>query len=223
MFKAIEGFGARSLGSLRYAKIGPLGNNIYIIRGKDNVMIDTGLQSQSYELQKALAGMQLKPEDIRVVLHTHGHADHIGGDILFPDAKKWMSVHDGQMVNAKSDKFTCSSSLGQDFYPQITNFYKKGQVFKFVDFRFEVIETPGHTKGSVCFYDRDMEVLISGDTLFAGSVGRYDLVSSDKGDLLESVKKISGLKYKYLLPGHGAVLDSRQNENIEAALKILGG
>jgi glyoxylase-like metal-dependent hydrolase (beta-lactamase superfamily II) len=163
----------------------------------------------------------LKPIDIHKILFTHGHADHIGGAVLFPRAEKWMSLHDGLLVNAKSDYFTVSSSFMQDFYPEIDFFYKPGQVFEIVDFVFKVIDTPGHTKGSVCFYDEESGVLFSGDTLFNGAFGRFDLPSGNRSDLIASIRKLSCLDFKYLYPGHGSVLEKKQAENIKYCLVEL--
>lgn len=195
--------------------------NIYLLKGSQNVLIDTGLESDSSALEHALAQVSLSPKDISIVLHTHGHADHIGGNILFPDAQKWMGQHDGALVNKKDDKFTVAYMFNQKFYPTINNFYSKNKIFLFPPFTFQVIETPGHTKGSICLHDRKNKILISGDTLFNGAVGRYDLVSSSKQDLLSSIKKISSLDYELLLSGHGAILAGKQKENILIAMQLL--
>jgi len=213
----------RSLvGSINLLSFGSSGSNIYLVRGSENVLVDSGLVSDSFNIQKSLAGLGLKPSDIHKIIFTHGHADHIGGAILFPDAEKWMSLHDGRLVNDKADYFTMSSSFMQDFYPEIDFFYKPGQVFEIVDFVFKVIETPGHTKGSVCFYDEESGVLFSGDTLFNGAFGRFDLPSGSKRDLVESLRKLSGLNFKYLYPGHGDILEKNQVKNINYCLGKLG-
>lgn len=213
----------RMLGSINLLDLGTSSSNIYLVRGAENTLIDTGLESDTYNIQKSLAELGLKTDDISRVLFTHGHADHIGGSVLFPKAEKWMSLHDGQLVNAKADYFTRSSSFKQGFYPNIDHFYKPGQIFEIVDSKFKVIETPGHTKGSICFYDEGMQLLISGDTLFKGAYGRFDLPSGSKKDLLASLKKLSGLKFKQLYPGHGEPLLEKQSENLDFCIGQLEG
>ncbi|MFH1391276.1 MAG: MBL fold metallo-hydrolase [Candidatus Diapherotrites archaeon] len=196
-------------------------SNVFLIKADQNILIDTGLEADSKKLEQALENENLIPKDISLILHTHGHADHIGGDILFPRAEKWMSKFDGELVNEKDDSFVLASWFNQYHYPEINNFYKKNQVFEFGNFSLKVIETPGHTRGSVSFYDEKNKILFSGDTLFKGTIGRYDLNSSSKEELTESIKKISQLDYKILLPSHGEILRENQKENIEAAFKLL--
>jgi hydroxyacylglutathione hydrolase len=84
-----------------------------------------------------------------------------------------------------------------------------------------VIHTPGHTQGSVCFFDRAQKMLFSGDLLFKGSVGRWDLPSGNKEQLLNSINAVKRLDFEMLFPGHGLILREQQRENIESVLKQL--
>lgn len=77
--------------------------------------------------------------------------------------------------------------------------------FKFGKFELEIFNTPGHTDGSVCFFERKMGILFSGDTKFAhGSYGRTDLGGSDE-KMEKSLAEIEKIPYKLLCPGHGEI------------------
>ncbi|MCR4368978.1 MAG: MBL fold metallo-hydrolase [archaeon] len=195
--------------------------NAYLLEAPALVLIDTGLESGAGVLEKSISSLGYSAGDVGVVLHTHGHADHIGADALFPNAKKWMSAHDAKFVNARDYEFTAANWFSQNFFPKIKNFYSANQVFEFGKFSLEVVETPGHTRGSVSFYDKKNSVLFSGDTIFDMGVGRYDLVSASKKELLASVEKISRLEYDFLLPGHGKIRSAGQKKNIGHCLLLL--
>ena len=79
----------------------------------------------------------------------------------------------------------------------------EGDIIKTKNFEFVVVWTPGHTDGSICLYEKEKHILISGDTLFSEGPGRYDLPYGDKKELVESLKKLSEFKIELLLPGHG--------------------
>ena len=195
-------------------------SNIFLIKGKENILIDAGLEANAEFLKEQLKEIGLAPESISIILFTHGHADHIGGAVLFKNAKMFMSEHDGKLVNTKDNDFTVANAFNQKFFPKV-NYFSKNQVFKINDFELKVIETPGHTKGGVCFFDEKKKILFSGDTLFNGTVGRSDLISSNKKELIESIEKLKKLDFDLLLTGHGKILKSNQKENLDFALELL--
>jgi glyoxylase-like metal-dependent hydrolase (beta-lactamase superfamily II) len=81
----------------------------------------------------------------------------------------------------------------------------EGGRVKFGEIDLEVLHTPGHTEGSVCLLNRTNGLLLSGDTLFAGSWGRTDLPSGSEGQMAESLSRLAGLDDRLtVLPGHGA-------------------
>ena len=77
---------------------------------------------------------------------------------------------------------------------------------KIGDLSFEVIQTPGHSPGSICLYWPDKKVLFTGDVVFSQGIGRTDLPGGNGEQLKESIKKISRLDAEYLLPGHGDIV-----------------
>lgn len=139
----------------------------------------------------------------RFVLLTHGHFDHTGavGDIL--------AETDAQLMMHKSD---VGVSVGGDFYrfvpPESTKFYADGDVICIGALSFTVIETPGHTPGSVTLLCRDSgsdeTVYFTGDTLFRDSCGRTDFPGSSTEAILRSLKRLADLPGDgEVYPGHG--------------------
>ena len=88
-------------------------------------------------------------------------------------------------------------------------FFLKEGAFTVGGKTFRVIETPGHSPGSLCLFWEERGVLISGDTVFAMGVGRTDMAGGDPGLLGKSVRDLSRLPVDYLLPGHGDILAGR--------------
>jgi glyoxylase-like metal-dependent hydrolase (beta-lactamase superfamily II) len=84
---------------------------------------------------------------------------------------------------------------------------------------FEVIHTPGHTKGGICLWDG--ESLISGDTIFAGGgVGRMD-IGGDYNDMKNSVRRLTELDVKNIYPGHGPIVENNGKEHIRMSYSLL--
>ena len=159
----------------------------------------------------------------RFVLLTHGHFDHTGAvsDVL--------AETDAMLMMHKAD---VGVSVGGDFYrfvpPQDTKFFTDGDIVCVGGLSFTVIETPGHTPGSVCLLCSEASsgesALFSGDTLFRDSCGRTDFPGSSTDDMLRSLKRLAQLPGDCeIYPGHGfsTTLDRERSVNyfIGAALR----
>lgn len=141
---------------------------------------------------------------LKYVLLTHGHFDHI----LFVD--EWRArgakvcIHEGD-AEFLGDP---SKSLYLQFFARDTRhrdadiLLREGSKLTLGSNTIDVISTPGHTKGSICYVFDD--VMISGDTLFQGSIGRTDLYGSSTADMQASIEKLSAIQTDYTVyPGHG--------------------
>jgi len=187
--------------------------NCYILHsGADDsvcTVIDPG--QGGFELIDYLGKNDLTPVD---VILTHGHADHIAGvEQLrehFPRIKVYIHKLDGAMLTGEQDNL--SELTGLVFKIQSADvLLSEGDSILMrlglKDIKLEVIHTPGHTPGGMCLYAKEQNVLFSGDTLFAGSVGRTDFPGGNIMGL------ISGIKSKLLTlpdetrvyPGHGPI------------------
>jgi glyoxylase-like metal-dependent hydrolase (beta-lactamase superfamily II) len=197
------------------------GSNCFLLIGKKTAVIDSGLKSSEKDLIEFLQAVDIEPREVDLVLHTHGHCDHFAADNLFKNAEIWMHEFDAAHVNSKDHIFTASELYENNFFPEIKKFFKEEQVFELKPFELEVLFTPGHTKGSVCFLERNQKLLFSGDTLFNKAVGRHDCLSGSKQELLSSLKFLKTLDFDFLLPGHERILKEKQKENLTAAINLL--
>jgi len=187
-------------------------SNSYII---DDVIIDTGTGMNKNHLLSALNSLNISPDDIKLVINTHCHFDHTGGDRLFPNADIAIHKKDATPLEEGDDIATAAYLFGAAIKPiKVDLKLKEGDSIG----DFEVIHTPGHTQGSICLYDG--ETLISGDTIFAyGGFGRVDMGGSIK-NMKQSIKKLLKLDIKYLLPGHGPWAENG-NRHVKLAHDLL--
>jgi len=89
------------------------------------------------------------------------------------------------------------------------------------EFNFQIYYTPGHSQGSVCYYESNKEILIPGDLVFiGGSFGRYDFPGGSLDSLIESIKFVNDLNVKYLLPGHMGI-SNNGNQQIDYSYKMV--
>ena len=183
--------------------VGALETNCYLVYCEETracAVVDPGADPE--RIVAAIAGLELKPV---VVLNTHGHVDHIGGngDIVqkygVPLA---MHAADTGMLRV-SDNIELSLLLGARDSPPPDRLLADGDEVAVGNTSLRVVHTPGHTPGSVGFIHGG--VLFSGDTLFCGGVGRTDLPGGSWKDLERSIReRILTLPGEtVVLPGHG--------------------
>lgn len=176
----------------------------------EGVIVDPGNHDavETEQLTGYITRQGIRPKAIWL---THGHPDHVfGAKGLHERYDIPVYVHPDEATTLAfsgdiAQKFGLRS-LDVDFPRQDI---REGDVLRFGQTAFEVIDTPGHTAGGVCFLDKADKVLLSGDTLFRGAIGRTDLIGGDYDKLIVSVMdKIMGLDGDIeVIPGHGEMTD----------------
>ena len=180
----------------------PLGqlqaNCYFLIKKEECLLIDPG-DDADFILGK------IQQADLHLVgvMATHGHFDHVMavGEIQESfDVPLYISKKDTFLLRRtkKSSEFFLGFSV-----PVLP--IKKIKNLNIENWKLKIIETPGHTPGSVCYYFPEEKVIFTGDTLFKDGIGRYDFSYSSKNDLVNSLKKILKLPEETIVyPGNGA-------------------
>ena len=182
--------------------------NIYLI--DEDILIDAGcgFKNQKYLFLDKLKKANTNFDKIKIIILTHCHFDHSNGTRFFKNAKIYISKKDARAIKEKNNNMICSYFFGQEYTGRsdIHLCIDSRSILPLKnDFTLYVIETPGHTKGSICLYDKHRKSLFSGDTLFENTYGRYDLFGGNKKDLDNSIEKLNKLNIKTIYPGHGCV------------------
>ncbi len=186
--------------------VGPLATNCYIIFdnvSKKGFVIDPGA-----EPNLILSIIDKEQLDINYILLTHGHADHIAAvPALKESLHSKVVIHEADEYMLKNDTASLGTLFGVSHSIveiDVTFNSSLQAVSETFTSQVDLLETPGHTSGSACFYFSKEGVLFSGDTLFANGVGRTDLKGGDEQALFESLEKIKRLpKDTIIYPGHG--------------------
>lgn len=185
--------------------LGEVSTNCYIIyhqTTKKAVIVDPA-DNGEYILHKCRE-LSVTPE---AILLTHGHFDHILATKDVQRAfhcKVYAGIEEDRLLRDPS--LNLSGSMGSDQMGINADYLvRNGEVLHLIGFDWKVLETPGHTVGSVCYYIEAEDVLISGDTLFAQSLGRTDLPTGNTREIMDSIlNKLLVLPEDTMVyPGHG--------------------
>jgi len=185
--------------------VGPLSVNCFVLgceRTREGVVVDPG--GDFGLIKQAVSKHGLK---VKTVINTHGHFDHVGGNrevVAAFGARLLIHQSDAPMLNRVAEVAKMYGMHGENS-PESDEFLVDGMEISFGDCRLKVLHTPGHTQGGCCLYFEDENRVITGDTLFADSIGRTDLPGGSHVQLLESIRtKLFTLPDGVVAyPGHG--------------------
>lgn len=184
--------------------LGYIGTNVYFICDEENgkvIVVDPADNGE--EIYKAVTNSGLS---IAAILLTHGHYDHILGVEKLRElsgAKVYASIEEKDVLEDPNNNLT--GEIGKPFSLVADVYLKDSEDVNIDGIKFKCIITPGHTKGSCCYYFAEEKTLISGDTLFEGSVGRTDFPTGSMSNIVRSIKEklIILPEETRVYPGHG--------------------
>jgi hydroxyacylglutathione hydrolase len=208
----------------------PLGVNTYLLSDETNecVIIDAAC---FYADEKALLLNYIIDHDyvVKHIINTHLHFDHIFG-------VNSMSSHFGLTLECnRGDEFLLVNiddqlklfgipGTNSDYKPTIGNWLNEGDIISFGNQTLRVFHTPGHSPGSIVFYDDSSQSVFCGDVLFRGSIGRTDLAGGDYNQLVESIlaKLFEMPNETTVYPGHGPTTTIGYEKKNNPFVRILG-
>ena len=195
--------------------------NSFFLGGKVGALIDVGHLSYSDGLLDRMLVEGITPDDIRLVIITHSHPDHMEALPRFTERGLQVAMHPEALAYLEQVGGAMYQWMGSEL-PSVEGILpiEEGPV-EALDGLVSVYHTPGHEPGSLCVYWPERKALATGDLVFAGSIGRTDFPGGDHGRLMEEVGRVAELEVEYLLPGHGPVLSdaasiARNYEDIRA-------
>lgn len=174
--------------------VGMLATNCFLVgdpEGAEAVVIDPGFDRDS-GAKTIFNEVERHRFQIKYIINTHGHPDHIGGNRIMKErGRAPILIHEGD-ASALSD-------------PQADRKLRDGDAIEVGCIRLRVVHTPGHSPGSIALHGEDC--VFSGDTLFAGSIGRYDLLGGSLEQLVDSLKSkfLTLPDHIKVCPGHGPI------------------
>ncbi len=182
--------------------VGSLQSNCYIVydeKSLESLVIDPGEDAE--RIIKQIEDERLK---VRYIVCTHGHFDHIGAvATLRRKTGAAIVLHRQEIeIYRHAAEFAESWDFHIEQPPEPHLFVEEGSELIVGGLVFSVLHTPGHSPGGICLYGQG--VLFSGDTIFAGSVGRTDFYGGDVGELKKSFRRLISLPQDtVILSGHG--------------------
>ncbi len=216
--------------------------HVYILGkpgSKDLTLIDAGLMGKGDYKVQSIRDFGLDLEDVKRVVMTHTHLDHIGCLTEIRAQMPWLElwVHDIEAGPLESgddrtvygmDMFK-SMMEGQyqlkpgDFTFKVDRRLQGGETLEIGDMIWEILHIPGHSAGSIALYDPANRVLVPGDTVYADSaIGRFDLHGADAAALKDSLARLAELDVDILLPGHNRIMNDVPDGYIANTAKQWG-
>jgi glyoxylase-like metal-dependent hydrolase (beta-lactamase superfamily II) len=200
-------------------------SHVYVIglpSSRDLSIVDAGLIGKGeYKIDEIVNG-GISLEDIKRVILTHTHLDHIGclKEIMeaIPHAELWLHREEGELLEKGDDRtvygmdmFKSMCQAQYEIGPDTFSFkaqrkFDGGEDLEIGGMVWEVLHVPGHSSGSIALYNSVEKVLIPGDVVYADyAIGRFDLHGANGGQLKESLYLLADLDVNILLPGHNRI------------------
>jgi len=204
---------------IKKLEVGPIMANCYVLgceETKEAVVIDPGDEADRILMALSESGLRVK-----YLINTHGHFDHVGANARMKEITgAELLIHkDDELMLKDLSKAAATFGLRAENSPPSDRNLADGDKVTFGKITLTIIHTPGHSRGGICLYTKG--ALFSGDSLFAGSIGRTDLPGGDYDTLISSIKeKLLGLDEKTIVyPGHGPETSILQEKRMNPFLR----
>lgn len=194
---------------MKIHKVGGLGagSNIYFIPDETPTLIDAGTGLEFDRMKRKLENLDASLRDIDLLINTHCHIDHVGGDRELMKASGCvLAAHElaAKPLRSGDHVATLAASFDFDFKPlEVSRVLREGDRVELGNMTLKVLHTPGHSEGCISLYEPSEKVLFSGDAVFRMGIGRMDLPTSGPGAMKKSLQRLSKLEVEGLYPGHG--------------------
>ena len=194
--------------------------NVYLILDEKPILVDAGMMAAPTlrNIKKLI-----DPQKIEMIVLTHCHHDHSGAAPELKAATGARLLLSEKEVGAVGDDLASVAYLFGQQAPhyEVDQTLKEGMVLDIGEWKFEVMETPGHSQGSLCLYEPRAKVLFSGDTVFPdGNIGRTDMYGGSTSDLVASIERLTGLDVEIMYPGHMEITGRDVKRQIEMSLRF---
>lgn len=187
--------------------VGILDTNCYLVscsKTQNALVIDPGFDKKT-EAEKIIEEINRNKLHVKYIVNTHGHPDHTSGNRAMKEATGApILIHEADTPLLKEPGKNMFASWGVTTdSPPADKLLHDGNMVQTGEIRLKVLHTPGHSLGSICLLGEDDDVIFTGDTLFAGSIGRTDLSGSSPEAMTRSLKKLVSLPDRLeVYPGH---------------------
>jgi hydroxyacylglutathione hydrolase len=180
--------------------------NSFFFGGDVGALIDVGHLRFVDSLLERMRADGITPDDIRLVIVTHSHPDHMEALPRFTEMGLRVAMHPAALAYLEQIGPAMYQWMGSEL-PSAEGIapIEEGPV-EALDGRVSVYHTPGHEPGSLCVHWPEKRALATGDLAFAGSIGRTDFPGGDRRRLMAEVDRMAELPVEYMLPGHGPVV-----------------
>jgi len=176
-------------------------NSYLIIEEGDVYLVDTGYEKTVEVIVDSIGHLGMKPDNIKLIINTHGHVDHVGGNNLLKQLSGApIAIH--RLETQKLQFETPDTILLQD-----------NDLLSLGSRKLTVIHTPGHCPGQICLYEKNTGSIFTGDHIVEGTSTGTVYVGPPEGsviDYIASLKKVQDLNLTMILPGHGKIIPDPQ-------------
>lgn len=215
-------------------------SHVYVIGNPgsgDLSIVDTGLTGKGSYKADSIKALGIEPADVKRVIMTHTHLDHIGClaelQKAFPGAELWVHRLEADLLEKGDDravygmemfKGMCQTQFGladDAFKFNVDRKLEGGETLEIGGMIWDVLHIPGHSMGGIALYEPVGKILIPGDVVYADyAIGRFDLFGADAAQLKDSLNKLAKLDVDILLPGHNQIAKGVPADYIRKTIKM---